>query len=205
MAKEEKKKADLDKITEDLDPDKINEKVVIPHITAHHKYLPKLENKISVNDYEEFKKEVIAYTKHHHKEVYKTDMPDDIAFARAQQFLEAAFKNKGGFLGAYQQARKGRLGDVIKALADTEAAQHQGSYKEYIMNQIDPLDWDEHVDLVKQYKSKYQSLLPKELKQKSDEQLANNWKDLIDHHLETVTGVKGYTKKYEPKKKKEAA
>jgi len=200
--KEEKEKPDLDKLTEELDPDKINEKVELPHIRAHHKY--KLE-KISITDYADFRQQIIKYMQHHHKEIFKTDMPDEIAFTKALEILKE-FKDEAGnkgFIAAYQSARKGRLGDVIKALAVAEEKEHSASYIHNIFHQIDPLDWDAHVDLVRQYKSKYGSLMPKELKQKSDEELAKDYNSLIKHHIGIVEGAKTYIKKYEPKKKKE--
>ena len=35
---EKKKKISLEEITENLDPDKINERIEMPHAEAHHKY-----------------------------------------------------------------------------------------------------------------------------------------------------------------------
>jgi len=196
----EKKKPDLEKLADDLDPDKVNEKTAMPHLKAHHAY--KLE-KISVVSYDDFREQITKYMKHHHKEVYKTDMPDEIAFERARQILEQMFEKEGGFIGAYKKARQGRLGEIIKALADSEEQQHRVSYVRHIFQQIDPLDWDSHVDLVKQYKSKYGSLLPESLKQKSDEELAKDYQALIDHHVGVVDKAKERLKKYEPKKEEE--
>lgn len=200
---EEKKKPDLSKLTEELDPDKINEKVEKPHITAHHKYLPKLEKKISVDNYADFKEQITKYMQHHHKQIYKTDMPDEIAFTRARQILRTAFEKQGGFAGAYKLARQGRLGDIIKTLATAEEADHRNSYIENIFGQVDPLDWDSHVGLVKQYKLKYGQFLHKRIRKKSDEQLAHDWRPLIEHHKSVVEGAKTYMEKYEPKKKEE--
>lgn len=207
-SEEEKKKYDLDKITEDMDPDQINEKVELPHIKAHSKW-GRL-GKISVSDYPEFRKEITEYMQHHHKEIYNTDMPDEIAFTRARDILANAFSEQTGgdrdkaFQFAYQRARKGRLGDIIRALAAGEESMHRRSYTQHIFQQIDPLDFDAHVDLVNQYKSKYGSFLPKELKQKSSEELAKDYTSLIEHHTNIVEGAKGKLEKYVTKKKEAA-
>jgi len=203
-SEKKKKKPNIDKLTEDLDPDKINKEVEIPHITAHHKWLPKLEEKVSVDDYADFREQIIKYMQHHHKEIYKADMPDEQAFAKAHAILERFDDERGnkGFVGAYKSARQGRLGDVIKTLATFEELEHRKNYIENIFNQIDPLDWDSHVDFVKQYKSKYGQFLHKRIRQRSDEELAKDWRPLIEHHaMSVVPRAKAQLQKYEPKKK----
>jgi len=199
--KEEKKpKYDLDKIVGDLDPDKINEKVELSHRKARNKYALK---DVQAKDYNSFMKEVTTYLKHHNKEVLKADLPDHIASGRAKQILDAIYKKEGGMVGAFKDAKKGNMARVLDNLAGALENEERSHYVQHVMNQIDPQDFDGHVELVKQYVGKYGQFLPKDMKKKSNEQLAHEYESLIDHHINVVDQAKSTLKKYDPGDKKE--
>jgi hypothetical protein len=191
-----KPKYDLDKIVGDLDPGKINKEVEIKHREARNKYSLKSPK---VEGYDKLMKETIAYLKHHHKEVYKSDLPDHMISGMARQLLDEAFKKKGGIAGAQSEAKNGHMDRVLNAVADALESQERSNYVTHVFNQIDPQDFDGHVEIVDQYKSKFGSLLPKDMKQKSSEELAHAYDQLIDHHVGIVEQAKSTLKKYKPK------
>lgn len=200
MAKKEE--TDLDAMVEDVDPDTVNEKVEIKHREARNAF--KLE-KIKVDTYSQFKKKITEYEQHHHKKVYGTEMPEELAFSKAMAILNEVYKKEGGFVGAFKEAKKGNMNSVLDALANFEEGEHRSAYVQHVMSRIDPMDFDAHVKLVDKYKAKYDKFLPKEMKKKSSAELAKNYQELIQHHANVVDSVRSKLKKYEPKEEKEAA
>ncbi|MBW2972641.1 hypothetical protein KY359_06395 [Candidatus Woesearchaeota archaeon] len=189
---------DLDKIVGDLDPGKINKKVELGHRKARNKYALK---DVQIEDYNAFLKEATKYLQHHHKQVFGSDLPEHVASGKVREALDQIYKKQGGIVGAYKEAKKGNMAKVIDSLADAMESEERSHYVQHVMNQIDPQDFDGHVQLAKQYKGKFGNLLPKDLKTKSPEQLAHNYAALIDHHISVVESVKSQLKKYEPAKK----
>ncbi len=197
-----KKKVNLDKLIEDLDPEKINEDIGMQHADIRNNY--KIDN-IKATNWDDFKDQIIKYVKNHHKKIYKTDMPDEMAYSKAREVLEQMRDKNGnriGFLGAYELARKGKLPKVIDELSDAFEGEHTRAYTTHVMEQIDPLDFKQHVELVKEYRAKYSQFLPKGMNKKSDAELARDYQGLIKHHASVVQKVKGNMEEYEAKVKK---
>lgn len=204
MAEKKGPKHNLDKLVDAISPKKINEKME-PHKKAHNGY--KL-GKTDVADHDEFVKEIKAYVKHHFKSTDKADLSDDDAYSKARRLLESEFKDEGGYVGAYRKARDGDMKEVIRALAHGAQADAADSYVEHTMSQIDPLDFDAHVEIARQYIGKFKGLVSGDLKTKSPEQLAHNYQGLIRHLQSVKQSAESNLKKYEPKKapaKKKAA
>jgi hypothetical protein len=201
MSKNKEGGADLESIAESLDPDKIDAEVGLKHREARNKF--KIED-IKVKGYQQFRKTIIDYIKHHHKEVYGSDMPDEMAFGQAKDILDQAYKKEGGkeggFIQAFKQGSKGNMAEVIDALARQLEGEHTHNYIRNIMHQVDPLDFEGHVKLVEQYLSKYSGSLPKAMKKKSKEQLANDYEALVQHHIGVVDSVRSKVKGYEADK-----
>lgn len=194
----EEKQVNLDELMEELAPEKIQKKVVEPHAKAHEKY--KLE-KISVDSFEDFKKQVISYMKHHHKEMYKTDLPDDVAYSRGEAYLDAAFEEQGGFKAAYKLAKQGRLRDVIESLSKSLRQERTAHYTKHIMRKVDPFDFEKHVDLAKQYIGEYGKLLKKSgIEIKKPEEMAKDYQGLINTHVNLIDQLTDQMGKYKSKK-----
>ena len=198
MAEEKKAKYELDKIMDELDPNKVNEKVELKHREARRKYELK---KSKVDEYDEFMDEVTKYVQHHHKEIFDSELPEHIASGRARRLIEAIYEKKGGLAGARDEARKGNMAKVLDGLASALESDERAHYVQHVMNQVDPQDFDGHVQLVKQYTSKYGEMLPKDFKAKTPEELANQYEGLIKHHIDVVEQAKTILEKYEPAKK----
>jgi hypothetical protein len=207
--KKEEPKHDLDKILDGIDPEKLEEKYGGAHEEARNKYKVEV---IRAPDREQFRKHVRNYVIHHTAEVWKArgakgdhKMNDAEAEALAKNLLNSIYEKQGGFEGAYMLARKQGLRKVFDSLADGLKGKEKSEASALVMNSIDPQDFDGHVQIAKQYISKYGPHLPKSLKQKSPEQLAHNYDQLIKHHSELVGDIKGHLEKYEPKAKEKKA
>ena len=202
--KKKDSKAELDKILEDMDPEKINKEVEMKHRDARNKYdLKHHKMPDGADPYEFVLNETIAYLQHHHKQVYKSELPDHMVSGQARELLERVFEKKGGIAGAQREAKAGRMDRVLNAIADELEDIERRQYVNHVFNQVDPHDFDTHVRIVDQYKSKYGDLLPEGLKQKSSEELAHMYNQLIDHHIKVVQESKSILKKYEHKRKSE--
>lgn len=197
----EEKQVSLDEIIGELAPEEIQKKVIEPHAKAHEKF--KLE-KISVDSFEDFKKQLISYMKHHNKELYKTDMPDEIAYGRAEALLDAVLRNSGGFKGAYKIAREGRLRDVIETLSGALRKEHEQHYTRHVLRKIDPFDFEKHVSLAKEYSEIYKPLLKKAgIEIKKPEEMAKDYETWIQGHVDYIESLKEQMGKYKPKESKE--
>lgn len=193
-------KPTLDEILEKLDPDLINEKIEQPHADARASHGSK---KTKVKAWEEFRKEVIDYVKHHHKQIYKADIDDARAYQIANRVLSQSRQEggAGGIASAYNDSRKGKLQDTFNLVHKGMESEHIDAYNTHVFGEVDPLDFDLATSLADQYMKKYGSILPpkvaKELKRKKPEELANVWSDLAKEHTRVVYGHRGLVKKYQ--------
>lgn len=192
MARKPKEEVDLDAILDDIDPKEINKKVELPHREARNKFI----SGIKVKDYNEFMDRVTEYVQHHHKEVYGSEMPKELAFSQARQILEQAYEKQGGFKHAVDEAKRGNLREILDRLSDGIEQEHRQAYVSHALSRIDPQDFNTHVKLMDQYKKKYDSLLPEDFKAKSSEELARDYKALIVNHSQLVHSLKSNLKKY---------
>ena len=201
MAEKKPPKYDIEKIVGDMDPKKINEAVEMKHREARNKYDLK---KVKADGYDSMMAEVVKYVQHHHKETMQGEMPEHMASGKARMLLDQIYKKQGGVAGALSEAKKGNMGKVLNEIADALESEERSHYVQHVFNKIDPQDFDGHVEIAKQYKSKFEHLLPDKMKKKSAEQVAHNYESLIHHHINVVESVKSQVKKYEPEVKKAA-
>ena len=199
MADEKPKDISIDDILENIHPDKISKKISIPHRMAREKYTLK---DLSAKNYTDFRKQLIKYAQHHVKEVDGHEISEERAWAEATKFL----KDRNGNLdveGHYKEALQGGLGEIITKISKGIEQEHIRHYTNHQMDVIDPMDFDAKTTLIKQYQSKYKSILPEDFKLKKPEELAQNYKGVIESHAQLAYGIQeqmGAYKKPKPKK-----
>lgn len=198
---EKKPTYDIEKIVADMDPKKINKEVEMKHREARNKY--DLKN-VKADGYDSMMKEAVKYVQHHHKETMKADMPEHMASGKVRMILDQVYKKQGGVAGALSEAKKGNMAKVLDSVADALENEERSNYVQHVFNQIDPQDFDGHVQIAKQYKGKFEGLMPDDMKKKSAEELAKDYEGLIHHHISVVDSVKSNIKRYEPEVKKAA-
>ena len=189
----------LDEIIEELDPDKIYGKVGKKHEEARVKY--KVE-KIRAEDWEDFKKQIIDYVKHHQKALYGVDMDDHRAYSLAVGILSRK-KEEGGFGGleAALSAGKKSLRTVFDSIAESFQSEEENAYRLNVIHKVDPHDFDAHVELMTEYMSRYEPMLPKGLKKRKPAELAKDYTTLLQAYAAETHAHRGQLKAYEPKKK----
>lgn len=196
---DKKKEVNLDDLIERLDPDVANKKAgVAKHQNARNKY--HLKNP-GVSNWDEFRKEVIKYTKHHHKKLYGTKLSDDKAWDKGKEYFKDE-KGKPNVTAHYKNARDNKLAGVLNEISSGLESQDVQAYYAHVIDSIDPHDTDLKVKLMEQYKAKYKSILPKELKTKKAIELANNYENLIMGHASLVQNKKQEMEVYKTDKKK---
>jgi hypothetical protein len=178
-----------------LHPDKIAEKVVIPHrkIRAGYKL-----TEVQLDDHEEFKKEISKYMQHHWKGWYKGELKEEDAFGHAKEILDAAFERQGGYQHAVGLAREGKLDEVIDALASTLENQAVNRYTSHV-TQTDPDDLEAQTDIAAAVMEKYKPFLGKGKKMEDPKYFARNYKNLINVAAQLSASATQF-EKYEPKK-----
>ena len=118
-------------------------------------------------------------------------MPDDIAWTQALTILESAF---GGLRSAYAVAKTG-IENGIEACFDKiyEALRKEqvNAFFEYVLTtDIDPLDFEQVVELCRQLRQRFSSSVPDDYSVMSAEEMAMNYKDLIRLYMEKITAVR---------------
>ena len=190
---------DLDKIVKSLHPDTVNSKVRRKHYNARSDYSTSGKD---VVDFSGFRKEIIAYVKHHHKTIFGADLPDDMAYAKALQILNAENPNAQfkDFKSAYNAARDGRLGAVLDDIADGLRGEQENAYAINIIHQIDPFDYEAHKKVASKYIAMAKKIAP-DAKFEKPEALAKDYNKLLQTQAEVLKMVAEPAKKYEKMKK----
>jgi hypothetical protein len=173
--------SELEKIAAKLAPEKVAE-AEQPHDEAREKYSL---SKFKIEDYGAFRKELIEYIKHHHKEVYNADIDDVRAFSEARRILEAALRDQGGFIGAFDLAKDGKMKQVLDVLAGSMRGQAGRDYTTHVISEVDPTDLDKHTNLAQTYINMYKGQLPG-VETYSAQQLAKDWDTFAQSHAEAL-------------------
>ncbi|MBI5392530.1 hypothetical protein HZA96_01550 [Candidatus Woesearchaeota archaeon] len=166
----------LETILNGLDPEKVTEKVIVPHRKIRNSW--KIEDP-QIKDYDKFRKHISGYVQHHWKNWYKGQIGEEEAFGHARQVLDAVFEKEGGFQHAYKLAKEGKLDDVISAISNQFEAQSHNSYIAHQLSIVPPDDLDAQTDLVKKVFEKYKHLTPEGTKFKKPEYYARNHGKMI--------------------------
>ncbi|HII71644.1 TPA: hypothetical protein HA265_02715 [Candidatus Woesearchaeota archaeon] len=190
----DKERPRLEVIAGELSDDKVREKAINPGKKA---YMSFGQEKLKVDDYAGFMKEITRFMAHYEKSVNGGDLPEQMAFGRAQEILAAAFQKEGGYEGAYKAARKD-LPAVFERMANAleQRAVHQ--YQNSVLAKVDPFDWDTHVSMANQYIDRMKAFAP-DVKMKSAEQMAHNWQGLAIDYANMQGQAKSQLKAYNPK------
>lgn len=185
----------FDDVMKDLDPDVILRKTQLEHDEARGKYVVKSP---IVRSHDEFVREVIAYANFHHTAIFGLPMPDDYALDKAREFLENGVK--GGWKTAVLLGLSGNEGGmryICNAICDSWKYRSERAYFDYIMDviHIDPLNFEQVVQLMKEFKTKLSDYAPPSFKLLSPEAMAADYKNII---WEYITSLKKYyhLKKY---------
>ena len=156
------KKLTLTEIIDRLEATEDVDKITDAHEDAREKYKPSAGIiKRKTKDFRKFKAAIADYLKHHHKSLYKTELPDHMATAMVEELL-ANYKGaqKGGHMDAFGDAKKGKLADVLDYIKVQLREDELGKRDVHIIeSSVDPFDLDHQTAIVKDYMETHEHLL----------------------------------------------
>ena len=181
----------IDNILEKLDEGAMAESM-LKHDIAREKYI--LKN-LTVSSYGDFLTEITLYYRHHVRYVRgKDEVPDKVSridLAEAIKVVDQAFPSLGGVQYAFTIAKEGIQGGakyVIDSMASVLKKDWEEQYIDSILVfYINPLDFQQKVELMKQYLAKFGYLTKKS---QTAEELASHWQDVIRYHIQLQRSLK---------------
>jgi hypothetical protein len=172
------------KIMEHLHPRIIIEKTEIPNDNARAGFT--LQSSI-VRNYSEFENKLISYTAYHTENVFGSAPPPEFSLDKARKFLEPSI----GFDNAVFIALSGTDGGmphVLNQINDGFKKEAKQAYFTYVVNTfIDPLSFNDTVELMRELKQKLGSYSPQSFGYIEPEAMASNYKDILWKYIESLT------------------
>jgi hypothetical protein len=151
----------------------------------------------TVDDYPEFYATLIAYYRHHFAHTVSADVeyPEDMAASEVQNILQQSYQDYGGYEGAYYNARTGKAGGmtgILNAISRAMRERQEHDYTEHVLRtEIDPMNFDEHVELMKNYLDRFGGSLPPSVRTRSAYDLARNYDTILRGHARVMSAVRG--------------
>ena len=184
---------DLMEILNLLDEQTIARRVSLSHEFARERYQLR---RFMVENFREFQREITDYTKYHFAATTApVEMPDELAFGMAWQMVDRSYGSQGGIETAYRNAKtgtRGGLSGVLTAIANALREEREEAYVNYILRtRVDPLDFDQVVDLMSQYLARFGRYIPAGTTVRAPAELAANWPELIKLHSRVVSSIRG--------------
>lgn len=176
-----------------LDVDEMAKKFGIPHYTIRESYTPK---KMIVKDYNEFMEIVGDYYRIHYLKRANTDektvLPEHYLYGLVRTLLDHLFGNDGGIEYAYSICVRGIDGGikmVLDRIYQYFLNEDEDMYATLIIDKAVKLDWDNKIELVKQYQQKFKGEIGN-IKMKDPNRLAGDLKTLIMNHVKAIAKYK---------------
>ena len=173
-----------DEIMQHLNPKVIIEKTEIPHDNARANCT--LQSSI-VGSYSEFEDILIAYVAHHTQEIFGMPFPPEYCLDKARKFLD----NSIGFENAAYIAMSGADGGMNHILNEVNngfKAESRQAYFSHIITQfIDPLDFQEIVELMSELKEKIGGYSPESFQYIPPEQMAGSHREILWSYIDSLS------------------
>ena len=182
----------LMRILDKLDPDHIAAVVERAHTMARDTFTLDSDR---VSTHAEFYDKITRYYRHHYAHTIAggVDLPEDMVHSEVRRLLEQAYREYGGYEGAYTNARKGRSGGiqaVVTAIATGLRQQQEQQYIAHVFfTEVDPMDYDEIVELMREYLDRFGGLMSAADRARSPHDLARNYDTIIKQHARNMAMV----------------
>lgn len=179
----------LNEILKKLDPQNLADLFLIKHDVSRRRH-PVGDMKVS--SYEEFVSRITEFYQYQYRNIIGGEsMPEDMAWAQAMAILESGF---GNLRGAYAVAKTG-LENGIEACFDKiyEALRKEqvNAFFEYVLTtDIDPLDFEQVIELMRQLRQRFSSAIPEDYSVMSEAEMAMDYKGFIRLYVERLTQVR---------------
>jgi hypothetical protein len=181
-----------------LDDAVIAEIVDIPNDEARQCYPME---RITVDSYQQYHEEITIYYIHHMQAVIgPPGLPPDMASGHARNLIERAFHRQGGYESAYRFARSGRnggLGASLDAISQHFKEDQRERYIDHIFHTfIDHYNYEDHVELMRQYVERFGGFMPPEEVRRTPEDLARNYEELIKTHVQVINNIRSSMRRF---------
>ena len=181
----------LGKILGFLDPRTMAMLVSVKHDEARETFPLQ---KMTVENVQAFRTVTTEYYKWQFRAIVpNAELPDDYAGPYAWSLIQKAYGHKGGVEAAFRAARfgvDGGLSGVLNAIHMQMKKQQEEAYINHVLHSvIDPLDFDQRVELMREYLGRFANQLSPATKPKSAEELAANWEELLKMTVELLDSL----------------
>lgn len=184
------RKANLNMMLQMLDEQHIANTVGISCYMARNSYSLR---KPTINNFDELLDEATRFYQHMNRAVVgmgKITMPDWMAAGHARDILE-----RMGLEDAYTIAHEGIRGglhSILEAIYQHISEEMEEKYIELVLVKfVDPVDFDDRIELMRQYLQRFGSNIPANKQPKKAAELAVNYKEFIKMHMKYLQGIRG--------------
>ncbi len=145
----------------------------------------------TASSYHEFEGLVVRYMTHVEHRIYNSSLPPEMLLNKARRFLAAAM---GSFDEAVFLAMSGAAGGCMRVLMSiTEGYKQEAKAAliEYVISTyIDPLDFDQAVEVMRGLKAKLAAYHPQPFAFVQPEMMAANYQAVIRQYVESLSQYK---------------
>lgn len=173
----------LKELMEYLNPRTIIEKTEIPHDNARASIT--LQSS-TVRNYKEFEDMLVAYVSHHTKMILGTSLPPELCLDKARKFLDSSIGWENSVYIS-MSGDQGGLPGCLNEINDQFKKESKNAYFSFYLSILDPLNYPEILEVMKEIKDKISAFSPESFKYISPEQLSMNYKDVIYKYIETIS------------------
>ena len=186
------KENSLERILQKISAINLTKKFTIPIDSARASYV--LASIIVHLD--EFDKILISFYSHLLSSLGRicSDSEPDALAAEAYELLSRAYANKGGIKAAKIEVTNGVNGGrrhIFDVMVEQLKYDEKEAYVNYVLKtEIDPLDWDTRVDLMKCFLSKLGDNLPEEITSEPPERYVSSWEIIVKSYVQSIEQMK---------------
>jgi hypothetical protein len=180
----------LEAILRQLDEREIAKKIGIPHDEARMAFSLK---KNTVSDFAEFVRTISEYYNYHFVKCISGtgSLSPSEAEGRAKEIIEQKYRSKGSNLqGAFTDAKDGTNGGlriILDLIAEHLKAEAVERYVRKVFDdQINPTDWEEKVDIIRQFISRCGADLSPSIDIRHPERYAKDYTQLIGSYVKAL-------------------
>lgn len=184
--------ANLNRMIALLDETNLSAVVGLKHDTARERYQL---TRSTVASSAEFEEEITRFVQYQLCATRgNAAVPRYMASSQAAEIIERAFANIGGASGAYEIASRGIRGGlraVIEVLCSAIKKEEEEAYIEYVLRtEVDPLSFDDRVELMQAYLTRYGRNFPNSVRVPTAFELAGNYENIIRMHIEVINSIR---------------
>jgi hypothetical protein len=159
----------------------------VPHDNARESFVQ--PNSI-VASHEEFQGVLIAYVTHHMDLLFGSHPPPEFCLIKARDFLESSDGYDNAVFIA-MSGTKGGINYVLNLINEQFKAEAKQAYFTYVMNEyVDPLNFDDITDLMREFKQKLGGYAPNAFNFITPESMASNYRQIIWNYIESLTNYR---------------